>query len=77
MRHYVRRNPSGAVEIVDREFNFVRAILPYDYRFTCNADQMSQAEGICKALEVPMASLGVALAEAVKLPNPKGPASNE
>ena len=59
MRHYARRSPSGAVEIVDREFDFVRAILPYDYRFTCNADQWSQAEAICTALEGPMASQGI------------------
>ncbi len=61
MRHYARRKLSGAVEIVDREFDFVRAILPYDYRYTCNADQMSQAERICDALEAPMASLGDAM----------------
>lgn len=59
LRHYSRRTIDGAIEIVDREFDFVRAILPYDYRFTCNAQQWAEAERICKTLEGPMASLGV------------------
>ena len=65
MRHYGRRNVTGDIEIVDREF-FIRAILPYDYRFTCNADQWDQAERICAALEGPMASQGI-----VKISNEK------
>jgi hypothetical protein len=59
MRHYARRNVTGAMEIVDREFDFVRAILPYDYRYTCNAQQWDEAERICQALESPMISKGV------------------
>ncbi len=59
MRHFARRNMNGAIEIVDREFDFVRAILPYDYRYTCNAQQWSEAEHICAALEGPMSSCGV------------------
>ncbi len=60
MRHYARRNvETGDVEIVDRKFDFVRAVLPYDYRFTCNADQWDHAERICAALEGPMVSQGV------------------
>lgn len=59
MRHYARRNINGAIEIVDREFDFVRAILPYDYRYTCNAQQCDEAERICAALDGPMASQGV------------------
>lgn len=57
-RHYARRNDSN-VEIVDRQFDFVRAVLPYDYRYTCNAQQMEEAARICEALEGPMISLGV------------------
>lgn len=53
----------GEIEIVDRELNFVRAILPYDYRCTCNAQQWDEAERICAALEGPMISLGVATVE--------------
>jgi hypothetical protein len=52
---------TGEIEIVDREFDFVRAILPYNYRFTCNAQQWDEAERICRALEGPMTSLGVVL----------------
>ena len=59
LRHYARRVIDGNIEIVDREFDFVRAILPYDYRFTCNADQWDHSERICRALEGPMASQGV------------------
>lgn len=62
MRHYARRGLAGAgsqIEIVDREFDFVRAILPYDYRYTCNAQQWDEAERICQALEGPMISQGV------------------
>lgn len=59
MRHYARRAElSGDMEIVDREFDFVRAVLPYDYRYTCNAQQWSEAERICEALEGAMISLG-------------------
>jgi hypothetical protein len=60
-RHYARRDNQGGgtIEIVDREFDFVRAVLPYDYRFTCNAQQWDEAERICTALEGPMISLGV------------------
>lgn len=50
-RHYARRAVTGEIEIVDREFDFVRAVLPYDYRYTCNAQQWSEAERICMALE--------------------------
>lgn len=64
LRHYPRRAMTGDVEIVDREFDFVRAILPYDYRFTCNAQQWDEAERICQALEGPMVSHGVILASA-------------
>lgn len=59
MRHYARRVMDGSVEIVDRDFDFVRAVLPYDYRFTCNAQQSYEAERICRALEGPMISQGV------------------
>ena len=59
MRHFARRTVEGTIEVVDREFDFVRAVLPYDYRFTCNADQWDHAERICAALEGPMASQGV------------------
>lgn len=58
-RHYPRRTFDGSIEIVDREFDFVRAVLPYDYRFTCNAQQWDEAERICQALEGPMISGGV------------------
>ena len=50
---------TGAIEVVDRQFNFIRAVLPYDYRFTCNAQQWDEAERICQALEGPMISQGV------------------
>jgi hypothetical protein len=50
---------NGNIEIVDREFDFVRAVLPYDYRWTCNAQQWDEAERICQALEGPMISKGV------------------
>jgi hypothetical protein len=59
MRHFARRTVGGQIEVVDCEFDFVRAILPYDYRFTCNADQWDHAGRICAALEGPMASQGV------------------
>lgn len=62
LRHFPRRSMGGAggeIEIVDREFEFVRAILPYDYRFTSNADQWDHAQRICEALEGPMSSQGV------------------
>lgn len=59
MRHYARRAMTGDVEIVDRQFDFVRAILPYNYAFTCNAQQWDEAERICQALEGPMISQGV------------------
>lgn len=59
MRHYARRTMEGTIEVVDRDFDFVRAILPYDYRFTCNADQWDHAERLCEALEGPMASHGI------------------
>jgi hypothetical protein len=60
LRHFPRRAAmTGDIEIVDREFDFVRAILPYDYRYTCNAQQWEEAESICKALEGPMSAQGV------------------
>lgn len=59
LRHFSRPAMDGAIEIVDREFEFVRAILPYDYRFTSNADQWEHAQRICEALEGPMSSKGV------------------
>lgn len=59
MRHYPRRTIDGRLEIVDREFNFVRAVLPYDYRYTCNAQQYDEAERICLALEGPMIAGGI------------------
>lgn len=65
LRHYPRRNITGAMEIVDREFDWVRCIMPYDYRFTCNAQQWSEAARICEALEGPMISLGVVVVEPV------------
>lgn len=60
-RHYARRDDQGGsnIEIVDRAFDFVRAILPYDYRYTCNAQQWDEAERICAALEGPMMSQGI------------------
>jgi hypothetical protein len=62
MRHYARRNIIGTLEIVDRDFDFVRAILPYDYRYTCNSQQWDEAKRICEALEGPMISQGVVTA---------------
>jgi hypothetical protein len=60
MRHFCRRRTfDGGIEVVDRDFDFVRAILPYDYRFTCNAQQWDEAEKICFALEGPMISQGI------------------
>lgn len=60
LRHYARRaTMTGDMEVVDREFDFVRAVLPYDYRFTCNSQQWDEAERICAALEGPMVSQGV------------------
>jgi hypothetical protein len=50
---------TGDLEIVDREFGFVRAVLPYDYRYTCNSQQWDEAERICGALEGPMVSVGL------------------
>jgi hypothetical protein len=62
LRHYPRRNIFGTLEIVDRQFDFVRAILPYDYRYTSNAQQWTEAEKICKALEGDMIAQGVVTA---------------
>lgn len=59
-RHYARRAIDGSMEIVDRAFGFVRVVLPYDYRYTCNAQQHDEADRICKALEGPMISGGIA-----------------
>jgi len=62
LRHYARRSltdPGGNMEVVDRQFDFVRCILPYDYRWTSNSQQWSEAERICQALEGPMEALGV------------------
>ena len=59
LRHYPRRNITGTMEIVDRQFDFVRAILPYDYKYTSNAQQWSEAQRICEALEGPMIAQGV------------------
>jgi hypothetical protein len=59
LRHYPRRNITGGMEIVDRQFDFVRAILPYDYKYTCNSQQWDEAKRICEALEGPMISQGV------------------
>lgn len=60
LRHYPRRAvKSGAMEIVDREFDFVRCVLPYDYRYTGNSQQWEEAAKICRALEGPMQALGV------------------
>lgn len=67
LRHFPRRTITGNIEIVDRQFDFVRAILPYDYQFTCNAQQWSEAERICQALEGPMISQGVASAYSVRM----------
>ena len=61
LRHYPRRNIGGGMEIVDRQFDFVRAILPYDYKYTCNSQQWSEAQRICEALEGPMISQGVVM----------------
>jgi len=64
-RHYPRRGltleTSSCIEIVDREFDFVRCVLPYDYRFTSNSQQWDEANRICAALEGPMSALGVAV----------------
>jgi hypothetical protein len=62
LRHYPRRNIGGGMEIVDRQFDFVRAILPYDYKYTCNSQQWAEAQRICEALEGPMISQGVVTA---------------
>lgn len=52
MRHFPRRSSfDGTIEIVERQTNFVRAALFYDYRYTCNAQQWDEAERICRALE--------------------------
>jgi hypothetical protein len=67
-RHYPRRTFDGNMEIVDRDFNFVRAVLPYDYRFTCNAQQWDEAKRICTALEGPMTSQGVVRADGETAP---------
>lgn len=66
MRHFARRTATGDIQIVDREFDFVRAVMPYDYRFTCNAQQWDEAERICKALEGPMISLGTSTVGVLK-----------
>lgn len=47
------------MEVVDRQFDYVRCILPYDYKYTCNSQQWREARLICRALEGPMESLGV------------------
>lgn len=73
-RHYPRRALDGRIEIVDREFDFVRAIMPYDYRYTCNAQQHDEAERICQALEGPMISLGVVHANAAGMMTAQEPA---
>jgi hypothetical protein len=62
MRHIARRAMTGAIEIVDSEFDFVRAILPYNYAFTSNAQQWNEAQRICEALEGPMSAQGVVAA---------------
>jgi hypothetical protein len=54
---------TGDIEIVDRAFDFVRAILPYDYCYTSNAQQWDEAERICKVLEGPMSAQGVVRVE--------------
>lgn len=59
LRHYPRRHWSGEMHIVDREFDFVRCRLAYDYRFTSNSQQWREAEAICRALEGPMEAMGV------------------
>lgn len=59
LRHYPRRTFTGAIEIIDRQFDFVRAILPYDYAFTSNAQSMDEANRICIALEGPMSAQGI------------------
>jgi hypothetical protein len=63
MRHIARRSMTGAIEIVDSEFDFVRAILPYNYAYTSNAQQWNEAERICQALEGPMSAGGIVTAE--------------
>ena len=59
LRHYPRRNIMGDMEIVDRQFDWVRCVLPYNYAYTCNAQQYREADLICLALEGPMESFGV------------------
>jgi hypothetical protein len=60
LRHYPKRvGPGGQLGIVDRQFDFVRCVLLYDYRYTCNAQQWREARLICEALEGPMESLGI------------------
>ncbi len=63
LRHYARRGreliTSGNVEIVDRQFDFVRCILPYNYAYTSNFQQWIEAEKICRALEGPMMAQGI------------------
>jgi hypothetical protein len=66
LRHYARRAITGDLEIVDRQFGFVRCILPYDYAYTSNAQQWIEAERICKALEGPMSAQGIAKPSAEK-----------
>jgi hypothetical protein len=72
MRHVARRSMTGAIEIVDTQFNFVRAILPYDYAYTSNSQQWSEAERICAALEGPMSALGIATIDTSALPPTDG-----
>jgi hypothetical protein len=67
LRHYARRDWTGNMEIVDRQFDFVRAILPYNYAYTSNAQQHDEAQRICEALEGPMSALGI-----VRLPESRG-----
>lgn len=60
MRHIARRDlTSGDIEVVDTAFGFVRARLPYDYKYTSNAQQWAEARRICEALEGPMSAQGV------------------
>jgi hypothetical protein len=59
LRHFAQRTMMGEIEIVDRKFNFVRCILPYDYAYTSNGQQLDEAKRICRALEGPMSALGI------------------
>lgn len=68
MRHVARRSMTGAIEIVDTQFDFVRAILPYDYAYTSNSQQWNEAERICQALEGPMSAQGICLIDTSGFP---------